>query len=140
MKRLNISKLLEINSLRVLSTKPKEIGVFDWYYYYTRYVLHFENSDDMVYKINSKFIKSDKKSSQYKYIHILASNILTDKLLEIIKDYDCVNYIIEVIAEDISMRSLNRGYMNKDFKLVVKSNTEYLDYINNCLVKIAENL
>lgn len=140
LKRLNISKLLEINSLRVLSTKPKEIGVFDWYYYYTRYVQHFENSDDMVYKINSKFIKSDKKSSQYKYIHILASNILTDKLLEIIKDYDCVNYIIEVIAEDISMRSLNRGYMNKDFKLVVKSNTEYLDYINNCLVKIAENL
>lgn len=140
LKRLNISKLLEINSLRVLSTKPKEIGVFDWYYYYTRYLQHFENSDDMVYKINSKFIKSDKKSSQYKYIHILASNILTDKLLEIIKDYDCVNYIIEVIAEDISMRSLNRGYMNKDFKLVVKSNTEYLDYINNCLVKIAENL
>ena len=140
LKRLNISKLLEINSLRVLSTKPKDVGVFDWYYYYTRYMQHFENSDDMVYKINSKYIKSDKKSSQYRYIHILASNILTDKLLDIIKDYDCVNYIVEVIAEDISMRSLNRGYMNKDFKLVVKSNTDYLDYINDCLQKIVERL
>lgn len=140
LRRLNLNKLLEINSLRVLSTKPKDIGVYDWYYYYTRYMQHFENADDVVYKINSKFIKSDKKSSQYKYIHILTSNILTDKLLEIIKDYDSVSYIIEVIAEDISMRSLNRGYMDKDFKLVVKSNTEYLDYINDSLVKIMERL
>lgn len=140
LRRLNLNKLLEINSLRVLSTKPKDVGVYDWYYYYTRYMQHFENADDTVYKINSKFIKSDKKSSQYKYIHILTSNILTDKLLEIIKDYDSVNYIIEVIAEDISMRSLNRGYMDKDFKLVVKSNTEYLDYINDSLVKIMERL
>ena len=140
LRRLNISKLLEFNTLRVLSTKPKDIGVYDWYYYYARYLQHYEDVDNTVYKINSLYIKSDKKSQQYKYIHILTTNILMNKLLEIVKDYNCVEYILGVIAEDISMRSLNRGYMDKDFKLVVKSNKEYLDYIHDSLIEIVNRL
>lgn len=138
LRRLNISKLLEFNTLHVLSIRPKNIGIRDWLYFYARYFTHIEHSTG--YKINSRYIKSDKRSSQIKYITILVYNYLEDRVFERVMDMDCTRAILDGIIEDISMRTLNRGYLDNDFNLIVKSNHEYLEYIDECLKKIAESL
>lgn len=139
-KRLNLYKFLEIDSLRVYATKPKDIGIYDWYLYYTKYLKHIEKDQNIVYKIKSKFLKSDKKNSQVRIIEIMAQELLYDKLISKIYDSECVMEILGVIAEDISMRTINRGYMDKDFNLIVKSNQDYLNYIHKSLIDIRDNI
>ena len=140
MKRLNFYKLLEVDSLRIYATKPKDIGLFDWYFYYMNYVRHIEKDQDVVYKIKSKFLKSDKRGSQLQIIEIMCQNILFDKIYSSVLDVECTNEILGVIAEDISMRTINRGYMDSNFNLIVKSNQEYLDYIHHTLLEIKERI
>ena len=140
MKRLNIYKLLEVDSLRIYSTKPEELGLFDWYFYYMTYVRHLEKDQDVVYKIKSKFLKSDKRNSQLQIIEIMCQNILFDKIYHSVLDVECTNEILGVIAEDISMRTINRGYMDSNFNLIVKSNQEYLDYIHKTLMEIQQRI
>jgi len=139
-KRLNLYKFLEVDSLRVYATKPKDIGIYDWYFYYTKYLKHIEKDENIVYKIKSKFLKSDKKNSQLKIIEIMAQELLYDKLISNIYDSECVMEILGVIAEDISMRTINRGYMDKEFNLIVKSNQDYLNYIHKSLTDIRDNI
>ena len=103
----------------------------------------YKNNDDVlniVYKIKSKFLKSDRKNSQIKIIEIMAHDLLYDKLISKIYDSECVMEILGVIAEDISMRTINRGYMDKDFNLIVKSNQDYLNYIHKSLTDIRDNI
>ena len=139
-KRLNLYKFLEVDSLRVYATKPKDIGIYDWYLYYSKYLKHIEKNENIVYKIKSKFLKSDKKNSQLKIIEIMAQELLYDKLVSKIYDSECVSEILGVIAEDISMRTINRGYMDKNFNLIVKSNQDYLNYIHKSLMDIRDNI
>ena len=139
-KRLNLYKFLEVDSLRVYATKPKDIGIYDWYNYYSKFLKHIEKDDKIVYKIKSKFLKSNKKNSQLKIIEIMAHELLYDKLIAKIYDHECVDEILGVIAEDISMRTINRGYMDKNLKLIVKSNQDYLNYIHESLINIRDNI
>lgn len=140
MKRLHLYKFLEIDSLRIFATKPKDIGIYDWYWYYTNFVQFIEKDSDMVYKIKSKYLKSDKKNSQLKIIEIMCHDALYDKLKTTIIDPVCIGEILGVIAEDISMRTINRGYMDKDFNLIVKSNQDYLNYIHTSLMAIRDSI
>ena len=137
-KRLNLGKFLEIDSLRIFSTKPKEIGLYDWYWYYINFYQFIDK--EHVYKIKSKFIKSDKRNSQLKIIEIMTHDILFDKIYDSIGDVNCVSEILGVIAEDISMRTINRGYMDNNFNLIVKSNKDYLNYIHEALISIRDNI
>ena len=137
-KRLNLGKFLELNSLRIFATKPNKIGLYDWYWYY----IHFYQFIDKehIYKIKSKFLKSDKRNSQLKIIEIMTNDILFDKLYENIGDIECVSKILGVISEDISMRTINRGYMDNSFNLIVKSNKDYLNYIHEALINIRDKI
>lgn len=137
-KRLNFGKFLEIDSLRVFSTKPKNIGIYDWYWYYINFYQFIDPQH--IYKIRSKFLKSDKRNSQLKIIEIMTQDILFDKIYESICDTDCTFEILGVIAEDISMRTINRGYMDNSFNLIVKSNKDYLNYIHEALISIRDNI
>ena len=65
---------------------------------------------------------------------------LSEKLFNIIKDYDSVYKIIETIAEDIARRTANNGYLDKNFNILVKSNTAYIEEITKNIEKIAEKL
>ena len=140
MQRINFSKFLEIDSLRIYSTKPKEIGLFDWYFYYMKYIRFIEKDEDIVYKIKSKFLKSDKRNSQLKIIEIMTRELLFDKIYDSVMDGECASEILGVIAEDISMRTINKGYMDTNFNLIVKSNQEYLNYIHETLIEIKNRI
>ena len=140
MKRLHIYKFLELDSLRVLATKPEDVGIYDWVWYYTNFLHIIEKDDKAIYKIKSKFLKSDKKNSQLKIIEIMCHDLLYDKLKYTLIDPVVIGEVLGVIAEDISMRTINRGYMDKDFNLIVKSNQDYLNYIHESLSEIRNNL
>ena len=140
MKRLNLYKFLEVDSLRIYSTKPKDLGPVDWYFYYMNYIRHVEKDQNVVYKIKSKFLKSDKRNSQLKIIEIMTQDVLFETIYNAVLDGECTTEILGVIAEDISMRTINKGYMDTNFNLIVKSNQEYLNYIHQTLIEIKERI
>ena len=70
----------------------------------------------------------------------MTNDILFDKLYENIGDIECVSKILGVISEDISMRTINRGYMDNSFNLIVKSNKDYLNYIHEALINIRDKI
>ena len=138
MKKLNFGRFLELDSLRVYITKPKDIGIYDWYWYYINFYQFIDKTPN--YKIKNQFIRSNKRSSQLKIIEIMTHDILFDKVYNNIGDVDCVSEILGVIAEDISMRTLNNGYIDNSFKLTVKDNKDYLNYIHTALIAIRDNI
>lgn len=135
--RLDIYPILEVDSLRIHSTKPDGISIDDWWYLYVRFFKHIDKEN---LKIKAKFIKSDKRNNQNNYIDIIVNEFLYQPIFNRLKDDDCTKEILRVISEDISIKTINRGYLNNDFKLEVKSNTEYLDEIYNSIIKIRDNL
>lgn len=138
LKRLSIQPMLELNSLRLYATKPNEIPLHNWWIYYVKYFQHMDPK--AIYKIKSKFLKSDKRNAQQNYISIITHELLREPLYKRIKDYSCVDMILDGICEDISMRTINRGYLDSELKLEVKSHTEYFDIIYDLLKDIKNKL
>ena len=135
-KKINFPALFEPNSLEMFSKKPENVSIHDWVFYWNYCYKHFDKSE--VFKINRAFIKSDKRNSQLVYITTICTNILQQPIFEIVKDYDYVKDIIDIIAEDLSKRSINRGYLDQNFNLIIKDNSEYLNYIHYKLTEIAK--
>lgn len=137
-KRLGLNPILELDSLRLYATKPKEIPLHNWWIYYVRYFQYMDQESTI--KIKSKFLKSDKRNAQQNYISIITHEILREPLYKRIKDYEFVDQILDGICEDISMRSINRGYLDKNFNIEVKQNIEYFDTIYKLLNDIKTRL
>ena len=138
LKKLNLRHIMEIDSLRVYITKPKELGLYDWYWYYINFYQFIDKTYN--YKIKNQFVKVNRRNSQLQIIEIMVHDILFDKVYLEIGDVDCVGEILGVIAEDISMRTINRGYIDSNFNLIVKDNKDYLNYIHEALIAIRDKL
>lgn len=138
LKRLSIQPILELNSLRLYATKPEGIPLHNWWIYYVKYFQHMD--PEATYKIKSKFLKSDKRNAQQNYINIITHELLREPLYKRIKDYSCVDIILDGICEDISMRTINRGYLDNNLCIEVKSHNDYFDDIYNLLKEIKKKL
>ena len=139
-KRLDLGFILERDSLEMLASRPKEVSIHDWIFYWYHCFRHF---DEPNYKIKKAFLNNRKTllwQGPLKYIQSLCEEKLSEKLFNIIKDYDSVYKIIETIAEDIARRTANNGYLDKNFNILVKSNTAYIEEITKNIEKIAEKL
>lgn len=135
--RLDIYPIIEVDSLRIHSTKPDGVSIDDWWYLYMRFFKHLDKND---LKIKSKFIKSDKRNNQTNYIDIIVNELLFEPIYKKIMDADCVREILRVISEDISIKTNNKGYMDENFNLIVKSNSEYLDSIYEAIKTIRDKI
>ena len=139
-KRLDLGFILERDSLEMLASRPKEVSIHDWIFYWYHCFRHF---DEPNYKIKKAFLNNRKTllwQGPLKYIQSMCEEKLSEKLFNIIKDYDSVYKIIETIAEDIARRTANNGYLDKNFNILVKSNTAYIEEITKNIEKIAEKL
>lgn len=139
-KRLDLGFMLENDSLEMLASRPKEIPVHDWIFYWYNCFRHF---DEPNYKIKKSFLNNRKTvvwQGPLRYIQSLCEEKLSPKIFNIVKDYDSVYKIVECIAEDIAKRTANNGYLDKNFNIIVKSNTNYIEEITRQIERIAENL
>jgi hypothetical protein len=97
-KRLDLGFMLENDSLEMLASRPKEIPVHDWIFYWYNCFRHF---DEPNYKIKKSFLNNRKTmvwQGPLRYIQSLCEEKLSPKIFNIVRCRNNKRFIRECLS------------------------------------------
>lgn len=125
--------LIEIDKFKIFTDKPKNILFGDWYML-SHVLKHSVLLQD--YKFNQQFIPVTHQHLQTEIINLILNRNLFGLFRCFICKNDTTKRVLDIISKQLAVYINSKGYLDNNFKLCFKDNTEQLDKVSQIIESI----